>query len=62
MVATSLIDKHVGLEELGDGIWRIYSRQFPRCSGIIWDWDVIFLVRKILVSRGPRNLFYVARF
>ena len=27
MVATSLIDKHVGLEELGDGIWRIYFRQ-----------------------------------
>ncbi len=27
MVATSLIDKHVGLEELGEGIWRIYFRQ-----------------------------------
>lgn len=27
MVATSLIDKHVGLEELGNGIWRIYFRQ-----------------------------------
>jgi transposase InsO family protein len=27
MVATSLCDKHVGLEELGDGIWRIYFRQ-----------------------------------
>ena len=27
MVATSLADKHVGLEELGDGIWRIYYRQ-----------------------------------
>lgn len=27
MVSTSLIDKHVGLEELGDGIWRIYFRQ-----------------------------------
>ncbi len=27
MVATSLADKHVGLEELGDGIWRIYFRQ-----------------------------------
>jgi hypothetical protein len=26
MVATSLIDKHVGLEELGNGIWRIYFR------------------------------------
>jgi len=27
MVSTTLIDKHVGLEELGDGIWRIYFRQ-----------------------------------
>lgn len=27
MVSTSLIDKHVGLEELGDGIWRVYFRQ-----------------------------------
>ena len=27
MVATSLMNKHVGLEELGDGIWRIYFRQ-----------------------------------
>lgn len=27
MVSTSLIDKYVGLEELGDGIWRIYFRQ-----------------------------------
>lgn len=27
LVSTSLIDKHVGLEELGDGIWRIYFRQ-----------------------------------
>lgn len=27
MVATSLIDKHVGLEELGEGIWRIFFRQ-----------------------------------
>lgn len=27
MVGTSLIDKHVGLEELGDGIWRIFFRQ-----------------------------------
>lgn len=27
MVSTSLIDKHVGLEELGEGIWRIYFRQ-----------------------------------
>lgn len=27
MVSTSLIDKHVGLEELGDGIWRVYYRQ-----------------------------------
>lgn len=26
MVATSLADKHVGLEELGNGIWRIYFR------------------------------------
>lgn len=27
MVSTTLIDKYVGLEELGDGIWRIYFRQ-----------------------------------
>lgn len=27
MVATNLIDKHVGLEELEDGIWRNYFRQ-----------------------------------
>ena len=27
MVSTSLIDKYVGLEELGEGIWRIYFRQ-----------------------------------
>lgn len=27
MVSTSLIDKYVGLEELGDGIWRVYFRQ-----------------------------------
>ncbi len=27
MVSTTLIDKEVGLEELGDGIWRIYFRQ-----------------------------------
>ena len=27
MVSTSLIDKHVGLEELGNGIWRVYFRQ-----------------------------------
>lgn len=27
MVATSLIEKDVGLEELGEGIWRIYFRQ-----------------------------------
>ncbi len=27
MVSTSLIDKHVGLEEVGDGIWRVYFRQ-----------------------------------
>jgi len=27
MVSTTLIDKHVGLEELGEGIWRIYYRQ-----------------------------------
>ncbi len=27
MVSTSLVDKFVGLEELGDGIWRIYFRQ-----------------------------------
>ncbi len=27
MVSTSLIDKQVGLEELGEGIWRIYFRQ-----------------------------------
>lgn len=26
MVATSLIGKHVGLEELGDGLWRVYYR------------------------------------
>ena len=27
MVSTNLINKHVGLEDLGDGIWRIYFRQ-----------------------------------
>lgn len=27
MVSTTLFDKHVGLEELGNGIWRIYFRQ-----------------------------------
>jgi len=27
MVSTTLIDKYVGLEELGSGIWRIYFRQ-----------------------------------
>lgn len=27
MVSTTLIDKHVGLEELGEGMWRIYFRQ-----------------------------------
>lgn len=27
MVSTSLIDKQIGLEELGEGIWRIYYRQ-----------------------------------
>ncbi len=29
MISTTLIliDKHVGLEELGEGIWRIYFRQ-----------------------------------
>jgi transposase InsO family protein len=27
MVSTTLLDKHVGLEELGYGIWRIYFRQ-----------------------------------
>lgn len=27
MVSTSLIDKYVGLEELGNGVWRIYFRQ-----------------------------------
>ncbi len=27
MVSTSLNEKRVGLEELGDGIWRIYLRQ-----------------------------------
>jgi transposase InsO family protein len=27
MVSTSLIDKHVGLEEIGGGIWRVYFRQ-----------------------------------
>ncbi len=26
-MATSLVDKYVGLEELGDGLWRIYFRQ-----------------------------------
>lgn len=27
MVSTSLIDKHIGLEEIGEGIWRVYFRQ-----------------------------------
>ena len=27
MVATRLIEKNVGLEEIGDGIWRVYFRQ-----------------------------------
>ncbi|SHH66307.1 hypothetical protein SAMN02745124_04454, partial [Desulfofustis glycolicus DSM 9705] len=27
MVSTALIDKHVGLEEIGEGIWRVYFRQ-----------------------------------
>lgn len=27
MAATSLADKYVGLEEIEDGIWRIYFRQ-----------------------------------
>lgn len=27
MVSTTLIDKYVGLEELGGGVWRIYYRQ-----------------------------------
>ena len=25
--STGILNKHVGLEELGDGIWRIYFRQ-----------------------------------
>ena len=27
MVSTTLFDRYAGLEELGDGIWRIYFRQ-----------------------------------
>ncbi len=27
MVSTTLQNKYVGLEELGDGIWQIYYRQ-----------------------------------
>lgn len=27
MVSTALIDKYVGLEELGEGLWRVYFRQ-----------------------------------
>jgi len=26
MVSTALIDKHIGLEELGNGIWRVFFR------------------------------------
>jgi hypothetical protein len=27
MISTTLIDKYVGLEEIGNGIWRVYYRQ-----------------------------------
>ncbi|MFT5728140.1 MAG: hypothetical protein ACI8PB_002292 [Desulforhopalus sp.] len=35
---------------------------FSILSGNIWDWNVIILVRKILLFRGAENPFYVASF
>lgn len=36
------------------------AQQLINLFNNIWDWDIIFLVRKTLFFRGPRNLFNFA--